>query len=229
MGHVDGQSADPLLPSPQITSGTFDERYVLSSRVRTGRSIRGLSLPPACSRSERREVERVVVSALSGLKGDLAGRYYSLGEMSHQEQQQLIDVSEQAPLFITLAVEKVSPYFIPLSPYWSIRSTSCLINPCRLCSRQLGWRETGPMLAGSGKTRRSLVPKMKGFVGEEAVRPSAGTPSLTSPGRRRHNNQKNFLIWINEEDHTRVISMEKGGNMKRVFERFCRGLKQVCS
>lgn len=35
-------------------------------------------------------------------------------------------------------------------------------------------------------------------------------------------------MWINEEDHTRVISMEKGGNMKRVFERFCRGLKEVC-
>lgn len=77
----------------QINSGMFDERYVLSSRVRTGRSIRGLSLPPACSRSERREVERVVVTALSGLKGDLAGRYYSLGEMTEREQQQLIDVS----------------------------------------------------------------------------------------------------------------------------------------
>lgn len=71
----------------------FDERYVLSSRVRTGRSIRGLSLPPACSRAERREVERVAVTALSGLKGDLAGRYYSLGDMTEQEQQQLIDVS----------------------------------------------------------------------------------------------------------------------------------------
>uniref|UniRef100_A0A7N8Y6J7 Creatine kinase U-type, mitochondrial n=1 Tax=Mastacembelus armatus TaxID=205130 RepID=A0A7N8Y6J7_9TELE len=42
-----------------------------------------------------------------------------------------------------------------------------------------------------------------------------------------HNNEKTFLIWINEEDHTRVISMEKGGNMKRVFDRFCRGLKEV--
>ena len=31
----------------------------------------------------------------------------------------------------------------------------------------------------------------------------------------RHNNEKTFLIWINEEDHTRIISMEKGGNMKR--------------
>lgn len=77
----------------QITQGQFDERYVLSSRVRTGRSIRGLSLPPACSRAERREVENVVVTALSGLKGDLSGKYYSLTTMTEKEQQQLIDVS----------------------------------------------------------------------------------------------------------------------------------------
>lgn len=82
-----------LMAFEQITSGMFDENYVLSSRVRTGRSIRGLSLPPACSRAERREVERVVVQALSGLKEDLEGKYYSLTEMTDQEQQQLIDVS----------------------------------------------------------------------------------------------------------------------------------------
>lgn len=76
----------------QLTNGMFDENYVLSSRVRTGRSIRGLSLPPACSRAERREVERVAVTALGGLKGDLAGRYYSLAEMTESEQQQLINV-----------------------------------------------------------------------------------------------------------------------------------------
>lgn len=78
---------------PQLTNGIFDGNYVLSSRVRTGRSIRGLSLPPACSRAERREVERVVVTALAGLKDDLTGRYYSLGDMTEKEQQQLIDVS----------------------------------------------------------------------------------------------------------------------------------------
>lgn len=72
---------------------------MLSSRVRTGRSIRGLSLPPACTRSERREVERVVVTALAGLKGDLSGRYYSLGDMTEREQQQLIDVSEDLHIF----------------------------------------------------------------------------------------------------------------------------------
>lgn len=33
-----------------------------------------------------------MVDALSGLKGDLAGRYYRLSEMTEAEQQQLIDV-----------------------------------------------------------------------------------------------------------------------------------------
>ncbi|NXG55658.1 KCRB kinase, partial [Hemiprocne comata] len=42
-----------------------------------------------------------------------------------------------------------------------------------------------------------------------------------------HNNNKTFLVWINEEDHLRVISMQKGGNMKEVFTRFCTGLTQI--
>ncbi|XP_035167473.1 creatine kinase M-type-like, partial [Oxyura jamaicensis] len=42
-----------------------------------------------------------------------------------------------------------------------------------------------------------------------------------------HNDNKTFLVWVNEEDHLRVISMEKGGNMKEVFRRFCVGLKKV--
>lgn len=87
----------------QVKSGMFDERYVLSSRVRTGRSIRGLSLPPACTRAERREVERVVVDALAGLKGDLSGRYYGLGQMTEQEQQQLIDVREMSVFLLVFS------------------------------------------------------------------------------------------------------------------------------
>ena len=39
-----------------------------------------------------------------------------------------------------------------------------------------------------------------------------------------HNDNKTFLLWINEEDHTRIISMQKGGNIREVFTRFCEGL-----
>ncbi|EMP27232.1 Creatine kinase M-type [Chelonia mydas] len=42
-----------------------------------------------------------------------------------------------------------------------------------------------------------------------------------------HNDNKSFLVWVNEEDHLRVISMEKGGNMKEVFRRFCVGLQKI--
>jgi len=35
-----------------------------------------------------------------------------------------------------------------------------------------------------------------------------------------HNDDKNFLVWINEEDHSRIISMQKGGNIKEVGAHF---------
>lgn len=62
------------------------------------------------------------------------------------------------------------------------------------------------------------------------------SPLLTCAGMARdwpdargiwHNEKKNFLVWINEEDHTRVISMQTGGDMVAVFERFCTGLNKV--
>jgi len=40
-------------------------------------------------------------------------------------------------------------------------------------------------------------------------------------------NDKKFLLWINEGDHVRVISMEQGGHVKSVFDRLARGVKAV--
>ena len=51
----------------------LDSNYVLSSRVRTGRCVRGYSLPPHCTRAERRAVEKIVSEALSKLDGELKG------------------------------------------------------------------------------------------------------------------------------------------------------------
>ena len=31
-----------------------------------------------------------------------------------------------------------------------------------------------------------------------------------------HNTDKTFIVWMNEEDHSRVVSMQPGGNMKEV-------------
>ena len=37
-----------------------------------------------------------------------------------------------------------------------------------------------------------------------------------------HNKEKTFLTWVNEEDQLRIISMQKGGDVKGVFERLAR-------
>lgn len=59
-------------------------KYVLTSRVRTGRSIKGTRLPPACSFEERRELERLITKGLLSLKGNLKGDYFPLnGSMSY--------------------------------------------------------------------------------------------------------------------------------------------------
>ncbi|XP_028328189.1 creatine kinase B-type-like [Gouania willdenowi] len=140
----------------------LDPKYVLSTRVRTGRSVRGFCLPPHCSRGERRAVEELSIEALASLSGDLKGKYYALKDMTEAEQQQLID-----------------DHFLFDKP-------------------------VSPLLLSAGMGRD--WPDARGIW---------------------HNDNKTFLVWVNEEDHLRVISMEKGGNMKEVFKRFCNGLTKI--
>ena len=42
-----------------------------------------------------------------------------------------------------------------------------------------------------------------------------------------HNDQKTFLVWCNEEDHMRIISMEEGGNVGKVLGRLIKGVNII--
>jgi len=42
-----------------------------------------------------------------------------------------------------------------------------------------------------------------------------------------HNKDKTFLVWVNEEDHLRIISMQNGGNVGMVLERLIKGVKTI--
>merc|ERR1712121_437100 len=64
----------------------------------------------------------------------------------------------------------------------------------------------------------------------------SGDPNLKVAGMERdwpesrgifHNAAKSFLVWVNEEDQLRIISMQKGGDVRAVFERLARGIKAV--
>jgi len=147
------------LNAGNLIGGDFDPDFVLSCRVRTGRSIRGLGLPTYCTRAERKKVEQVTTSALAQLTGPLAGKYYPLTGMTEADQDKLI------------------------------------------ADHMLFDKPVSPLLTSAGMARD--WPEARGIW---------------------HNNEKNFLVWVNEEDHIRVISMETGGDMKRVFTRFCNGL-----
>lgn len=42
-----------------------------------------------------------------------------------------------------------------------------------------------------------------------------------------HNDEKTFLVWINEEDQLRIISMQSGGDIEHVFARLCGALGEL--
>ncbi len=42
-----------------------------------------------------------------------------------------------------------------------------------------------------------------------------------------HNDEKTFLVWVNEEDQLRIISMQAGGNIQQVFLRLAQALTEL--
>ncbi|PLY06971.1 MAG: arginine kinase [Arcobacter sp.] len=64
----------------------------------------------------------------------------------------------------------------------------------------------------------------------------AGDRFLESAGLNRdwpsgrgifHNDEKTFLVWVNEEDQLRIISMQSGGDIKEVFERLTKAISKI--
>merc|ERR1712117_662001 len=85
-----------------------------------------------------------------------------------------------------------------------------------------------PLTGMDEKVRQQLVDDHFLFVSGDRNLTVAGMERDWPEGRGIfHNDAKTFLIWINEEDQTRIISMEKGGDVKGVFTRLACGIKAV--
>jgi len=147
-------------------------KYVLTSRCRTGRSVRGTRLPPCTTFQERREVERVVVKSLLSMTGDLAGDYFPLaGSRSY------------APKPNGMSHEKEE----------ALRNAGNLFQ-----------EPDSTLLLSSGCGRH--WPDARGIF---------------------HNNDQNLFVWVNEEDQMRIVSMEKGDNVKQIIERFAKATTEI--
>nr|AEI30101.1 arginine kinase [Phytomonas sp. CAP-2011] len=128
-------------------------KYIVSTRVRCGRSIVGFPFNPLLTESQYREMEGMVKETLEHLEGELKGSYHPLLGMSKETQQQLID------------------------DHFLFKEGDRFLQAAHACEH---W------------------PVGRGIF---------------------HNDKKTFLVWVNEEDHLRIISMQKGGNLKEIFGR----------
>jgi len=138
-----------------------NNEFVISTRVRCGRSLQGYPFNPCLTEGQYKEMEDKVKGQLSSMSGELKGTYYPLTGMDKKTQQQLIDdhfLFKEGDRFLQAA------------------------NACRY------W------------------PTGRGIY---------------------HNDAKTFLVWVNEEDHLRIISMQKGGDLKEVFTRLVNGIKTI--
>ncbi|RLO08770.1 hypothetical protein DYB28_006073 [Aphanomyces astaci] len=151
------------LDPTHLTDAKLPDDFIISTRIRAGRNIRGLPLPPATSRAHRKDVMNLLDTALTAMDGDLKGKFYKLTDMTPDVEQKLID-----------------DHFLFQKP------------------------GGGTLLAAAGAARD--WPSARGIF---------------------HNDDKTFLVWCNEEDHMRVISMQNGGDIGAVFERFTRAVKSV--
>jgi creatine kinase len=155
-------------------------KYVLTTRVRTGRSVRGFRLPPTIGFEERRALEAVAVKALLNMSGDLKGDYFPLhGSKSYAPKP--TGMSEEQETYL--------------------RSVGNLFQ-----------EPDSTLLLASGMARH--WPDGRGIF---------------------HNDQKNLFVWLNEEDHLRIVSMQgdrakptvAGKQIKDVTARFIRACDEV--
>jgi len=138
-----------------------DGQYVISTRVRCGRSLEGYPFNPCLTEAQYAEMQDKVSGTLTSLAGELKGTYYPLAGMTKEVQQKLIDdhfLFKEGDRFLQAA------------------------NACRY------W------------------PVGRGIY---------------------HNDDKTFLVWVNEEDHLRIISMQKGGDLGAVVRRLMAGVEAV--
>lgn len=136
-------------------------KYVISTRVRCGRTMKEFPFNPLLKKEQYEQMEQRISQSLSSLTGELAGKYYPLTGMTKSVQKQLID------------------------DHFLFKEGDRFLQEAQACR---------------------FWPTGRGIY---------------------HNDNKTFLIWCNEEDHMRIISMQKGGDLKEIYTRLIKGVQAI--
>ncbi len=85
-----------------------------------------------------------------------------------------------------------------------------------------------PLQGMSTETQKQLIEDHFLFKAGDRFLEAAGLNRDWPSGRGIfHNSAKSFLVWINEEDQLRIISMQEGGDIKEVFSRLVKAIQKI--
>jgi len=85
-----------------------------------------------------------------------------------------------------------------------------------------------PLLGMSKEVQETLIKDHFLFKEGDRFLDAAGLNRNWPEGRGiYHNTDKTFLVWVNEEDQLRIISMQQGGDIKEVFTRLANAIKSI--
>ena len=145
----------------QIGDLSREGSQVLSTRIRTARSLQGFPLNSKMTIDDYLSLEQTAMEAFKSLTGELAGTYLSLASLSPHEKEDLV-------------------------------SQHLLFGACDRFLEAAGACRHWP--AGRGV-----------FM----------------------NTARTFVVWVGEEDHLRIFSIQKGGNLGAVYGRLVDGLEAL--
>lgn len=104
----------------------------------------------------------------------------------------------------------------------SLVSDTAKAMPRELAGAYLSFKDLSPSQMQDYLTRKQAFPKGDRF--QDAAGINREFPDARGTFTSR---DKRFMIWVNEEDHLRIISMEASADISGVFNRLCRGLDHL--
>ncbi|MBF0204669.1 MAG: hypothetical protein HQK67_10235, partial [Desulfamplus sp.] len=173
-----------------------EHKYIISTRIRVARNLADFPFTPVISSIERKKVEKIILESLEDIKYSST----SLSFMTHSLTGHYIPIKESVL------------YTNQMKPDVSIPSQSACIpsKDVHVPSKDVHIPSKDVCIPSKKVCIQSKSAFKKGDRFQESAGINRDWPE--SRGVFESNDQK-FLVWINEEDHLRIISIDQGGNI----------------
>lgn len=204
-------------PRLMVTNRPADPegKYVISTRIRVARCLEGYKFPPVMSRSERRYIERLVGECVQNLRGPkLAnGTYLSVLSMTSEQNFALIQrhILFDNPNEWTIASGLGRDWPDGRAVYANVPD--------------LFAAAATDAATDAAMNEDEIVPPLLAEVGNKDDEDDSNQPTLAI--KQQQQQQPDFMIWVNEEDHLRMMCLRPGGDIQGVFETLTTGVREV--